>query len=295
MRADFDPAAVRVHAVRAGADDRGEWLLTGDPLWSADAHRARYVWLVARTGPDRERTQAGRTVFLVPVDTPGVTVRPHRSPAGERGGTVLPDRVRVADTARIGAVGGGWPVIVDTFAAEPIAAGDVSATLHRGLVDLIGLLRAGPEAASAAGPRGSAARAGPTELAARVQAIRLPAVAAALPARGIGDIAARLHGLAAGALGGELAADFGVLVSDLLGPAAAVGAGAAGGAGVPDIERVPGFPELPSLPGLPGRTGSAGEVILGPGPCGSAAAAFGGPGDLHRGLLARALGLPVRV
>ncbi|MEU0933721.1 hypothetical protein [Embleya sp. NPDC005971] len=156
-------------------------------------------------------------------------------------------------------------------------------------------MRAGPEAASAAGPRGSAARAGPTELAARVEAIRLPAVAAALPARGIGDIAARLHGLAAGALGGELAADFGVLVRDLLGPAAAVGAGAAGGAGVPDIERVPGFPELPSLPGLPGRTGSAGEVILGPGPCGSAAAAFGGPGDLHRGLLARALGLPVRV
>ncbi|MEU0933722.1 acyl-CoA dehydrogenase family protein [Embleya sp. NPDC005971] len=120
---------MRVHAVRAGADDRGEWLLAGDPLWSADAHRARYVWLVARTGPDRELTQAGLTVFLVPVDTPGVTVRPHRSPAGERGCTVLPDRVRVADTARIGAVGGGWPVIVDTFAAEPIAAGDVSATL----------------------------------------------------------------------------------------------------------------------------------------------------------------------
>ncbi|MYS85508.1 acyl-CoA dehydrogenase family protein [Embleya scabrispora] len=266
-RADFDPAAVRVRAARADGD-RGDWILTGDRLWSADAHRARYVWLAARTGPDHERPQAGLTVFLVPVEAPGVTVRPHRSPAGERGCAVLLDRVRVADTARIGAVDGGWSVIVDTFAAESIVAGDVAATLHRGLVDLIGLLRTGPEAASAAGPRGSAARAGLTELAVRVQAIRLLAATAAIPARAVGDGTPRLHALAARVLGGELAADFGALVLDLLGPAAALGAGTA------DAQ-------------------SAG--VFGSGPRRSAADTFGGTGDLHRGLLARALGLPVRV
>ncbi|MFF7245156.1 acyl-CoA dehydrogenase family protein [Embleya sp. NPDC008237] len=267
-RAEFDPAAVRVRAARAGGAERGDWVVTGDRLWSTDADGARYVWLAARTDPDRRRPQAGLTVFLVPLDTPGVTVRPHRSPAGESGCSVLLDRVEVADTARIGAVHGGWSVIVDTFAAESVAAGDVAATLHRELVDLIGLLRTGPEAASAAGPRGSAARAGLTELAVRVQAIRLLAAAAVMPARGIGDDTARLHALAAGALGGELGTDFGALVLDLLGPAAALGAGA---------------------------VGVVGEGVAGPTPRRSATDALGGTGDLHRGLFARALGLPVRV
>ncbi|MGW1993990.1 acyl-CoA dehydrogenase family protein [Embleya sp. NPDC001921] len=261
VREEFDPAAVRVDAVR---DEAGDWTLTGDRLWAADARRARYLWLAARTQPGAAALRATVTVFLVPLDAPGVRVRPHRTAAGEAGGDVLLDRVRVPDTARIGAVHGGWAVITDTFAAESVVAGDVAATLHRGLVDLIALLRAGPGAASAAGARGSAARAAVTELAVRIQAVRLLA-AAAVCTPGADEGAARLHALAAGALGGELAADFGAMVLELLGPAAALG------------------------------TGATADGVFGHGLREAPTESLGGSGDLRRGLLARAMGLPVRV
>ncbi|MGW9210381.1 acyl-CoA dehydrogenase family protein [Embleya sp. NPDC055664] len=267
--ADFDPAAVRASAVRTGAGERDDWILTGARIWTADAHRADRMWLVARTDADVESPRAGLTVFLVPTDAPGVLLRPHRSPAGERGCIVLLDEVRVSDSARIGAVGGGWAPVAETFAAEPILLGDVAATLHRRLTDLIGLLRAGAGTRPVAGARGSAARAAVAELAVRTQAVRLLAAAAAVPAPGGRAEHPRLHASAARVLGAELAADFGPIGLELLGPAAVLGAGAPGAPGAGGFE-----PELwPAPPYTP-----AGDTD-----------------DLHHDLLAHSLGLPARV
>ncbi|MFI1585398.1 acyl-CoA dehydrogenase family protein [Embleya sp. NPDC020630] len=267
--ADFDPAAVRASAVRTGAGERDDWILTGARIWTADAHRADRMWLVARTDGDVESPRAGLTVFLVPTDAPGVLLRPHRSPAGERGCIVLLDEVRVSDSARIGTVGGGWAPVAETFVAEPILLGDVAATLHRRLTDLIGLLRAGAGTRPVAGARGSAARAAVAELAVRTQAVRLLATAAAVPAPGGRAEHPRLHASAARVLGAELAADFGPIGLELLGPAAVLGAGA---------------------PGAPGAGGF--EPELWPAPHYTPA---GDTDDLHHDLLAHSLGLPARV
>ncbi|MFE5324956.1 acyl-CoA dehydrogenase family protein [Embleya sp. NPDC056575] len=268
-QADFDPAAVRASAVRTGAGERDDWILTGARIWTADAHRADRMWLVARTDADVESPRAGLTVFLVPTDAPGVLLRPHRSPAGESGCIVLLDEVRVSDSARIGAVGGGWAPVAETFAAEPILLGDVAATLHRRLTDLIGLLRAGAGTRPVAGARGSAARAAVAELAVRTQAVRLLATAAAVPAPGDRAEHPRLHASAARVLGAELAADFGPIGLELLGPAAVLGAGAPGAPGAGGFE-----PELwPAPPYTP-----AGDTD-----------------DPHHDLPAHSLGPPARV
>ncbi|GCD95020.1 acyl-CoA dehydrogenase family protein [Embleya hyalina] len=266
--ADFDPAAVRASAVRAGAGERDDWILTGARIWTVDAHRADRMWLVARTDADVESPRAGLTVFLVPTDTPGVLLRPHRSPAGESGCVVLLDEVRVSDSARIGAVGGGWAPVAETFAAEPILLGDVAATLHRRLTDLIALLRAGAGTRPPAGTRGSAARAALAELAVRTQAVRLLATAAAVPAPGGRAEHRSLHASAARVLGAELAADFGPVGLELLGPAAVLGTGAPGAPGAGGFE-----PELwPAPPYTP----------------------VGDTDDLRHDLLAHSLGLPAR-
>ncbi|MGC0416201.1 acyl-CoA dehydrogenase family protein [Embleya sp. AB8] len=256
--ADFDPATVRVAAER----DRADWTLTGERLWIRDAERANHLWVAARTDPEAETAHGGLTVFLVPTDAPGVTIRPSRSPAGESGCVVLLDQVRVRDAARIGVVDGGWPVITETFAAEPILRGDLAAMLHRDLIDLITVLRTAADPEPAAGPRGSAARAALAELVVRTQALRLVSTADALSVPGP---AARPYAAAAGLLGAELAQDFGPIVLDLLGlgPTTALIPGSG--------EPAAGFASYP------------------------ADSFDGAAGTLHRDLLARAFVLPGRV
>ncbi len=62
--------------------DGDEWVIDGQKLWGTGAHRARWVWLAARTDPDAVPPHAGITVFLVPTDTPGITIQMHRSLSG---------------------------------------------------------------------------------------------------------------------------------------------------------------------------------------------------------------------
>src|SRR5579859_2143176 len=71
--AGSDLAAVATSAVL----DDGGWLLEGQKVWSSGARFADYGLLLART--DREvAKQAGLTMFLIPMDAPGVEIRPIR-------------------------------------------------------------------------------------------------------------------------------------------------------------------------------------------------------------------------
>ena len=74
--AGSDLAAVRTRARRAGDG----WILNGHKVWTSGARVASWGVAVCRTDPD-VRKHAGITVFLVPMDAPGVTVRPIRLPA----------------------------------------------------------------------------------------------------------------------------------------------------------------------------------------------------------------------
>ncbi|HLN05278.1 MAG TPA: acyl-CoA dehydrogenase family protein [Acidimicrobiales bacterium] len=255
--AGSDLASLRTTAVREGDG----WVINGQKLWTTGAHRAHWVWLATRTDPDASPPQAGITVFLLPMDTPGITIQEHRALSGEISCTVTYDDVRVPDSARVGEAGGGWRVITDALAGERIVMGGVASGLHRQLDDLLEVVRADPE--TIVGGRDSAKRARLGGLAVSLQATRA-LVVAATNATARAD--ARLEAAMAGVMGGELAEDFGEGILEILGPEAALSAGE---------------------PGVPG--GGAFEYGL---RLSMMYVIGGGTNDVQRGLIARALGLP---
>ncbi|MGW0808989.1 acyl-CoA dehydrogenase family protein [Nonomuraea sp. NPDC002799] len=254
--AGSDLASLRTSAVRDGDD----WVINGQKLWTTGGHTAGWVWLATRTDPEAQPRHAGITVFLIPMDTPGITVQQHRALSGEISCTVFYDDVRVPDGMRVGEVNGGWRVITDALAGERITMGNIAAALHRQLDDLLDVVRTDPE--QVVGLRGSARRARLRDLAVGVQACRA-LVASAIQASGDGS---RLHAPMAGVMGGELAEEFGEAVLDILGPQAALSA---------------------DVPGVPG--GGAFEYGL---RLSVMYVVGGGTNDIQRGLIARGLGLP---
>lgn len=98
--------------------DAGMWRLTGQKVWTSLAHTARYGLALARTDPDAPKHQ-GLTAFVVDMHAPGVTVRPLRDMTGaSHFNEVFLDDVPVADTDRVGPVGGGWRVAVTILTSE---------------------------------------------------------------------------------------------------------------------------------------------------------------------------------
>jgi alkylation response protein AidB-like acyl-CoA dehydrogenase len=132
--AGSDLAAVQTRAVRDGAD----WLLTGQKVWTSGALVAQFGEAICRTDPQAGK-HAGLTAFLVPLDAPGVTIRPIRQMSG--GATfneVFLDEVRISDTQRLGPEGQGWRVALSTLAAERLDSGGLGAeTIDR----VLGLAR----------------------------------------------------------------------------------------------------------------------------------------------------------
>jgi len=97
--------------------DGGDWVIDGQKMFTTLAHIAQYCYLLARTTPDSVRHN-GLTVFMVPMDTPGIQVTPIRTVAGERTNAVFFDAVRIPDEARIGQVDGGWDVMRHALGLE---------------------------------------------------------------------------------------------------------------------------------------------------------------------------------
>jgi alkylation response protein AidB-like acyl-CoA dehydrogenase len=121
--AGSDLAAVRTRAVRDGRD----WLLSGQKVWSSMATCAQYGEAMCRSDPDAPK-HAGLTAFLVPLDLPGVTIRPIRQMTGGACfNEVFLDEVRVPDTLRLGPEGGGWQVALTTLSAERSDSGSLGA------------------------------------------------------------------------------------------------------------------------------------------------------------------------
>lgn len=105
--AGSDLAGMSTFAER-GAD--GGYTVRGQKLWTSYAQFSDYCLLLART--DREgRAHRSITAFALPLDRPGVTVRPLRAANGDDEFCELfLDDVRIEPDERIGAEGGGWPL-----------------------------------------------------------------------------------------------------------------------------------------------------------------------------------------
>jgi alkylation response protein AidB-like acyl-CoA dehydrogenase len=98
--------------------DGDAWVLQGQKVWTSLAHVAAHGLMLARTDPSRPKHK-GITAFLVPIDQPGVTVRPLRHMAGDvEFNEVFFDDVRVADSLRLGEVNEGWQVATSVLLNE---------------------------------------------------------------------------------------------------------------------------------------------------------------------------------
>ncbi len=128
--AGSDLASLRFSAIRDG----DEWVLNGEKIWTTRGEVADYHWLAARTDPAARPPHAGISVFMVPLDAPGITVRPSMALYGHTFASVHYDNVRMPDSARVGAVNGGWKVITHALAAERVLMG-ASVAAIRGLFD----------------------------------------------------------------------------------------------------------------------------------------------------------------
>ncbi len=138
--AGSDLAAVACKAVRS--DDDADWVLDGQKVWSSGARHAELGLLLARTDPGVPK-HAGITAFLLPLDLPGVTIRPIRQMSGGTSfNEVFLDAVRLPDEYRVGEVGQGWAVATATLAFERQASG--AGTRRKGgtFDDVLALARA---------------------------------------------------------------------------------------------------------------------------------------------------------
>lgn len=135
--AGSDLASLRTKAVRDGE----HFLVTGQKVWSTDAQWADRGLLLARTDPDVDR-HAGLTAFVVPMDLPGIEVRPIREMTGaEEFCEVFLDGVRLGPEHVLGEVDGGWAVITAGLASERAFVGANSVLLDRLFEDLVTLAR----------------------------------------------------------------------------------------------------------------------------------------------------------
>ena len=112
--AGSDLASVSTSAVPDGDD----WVITGQKVWTSLATVADWCFLIARTEPGSRRS-AGLSYLLVPMDQPGITVRPIRQLTGtSEFNEVFFDGARTPRDMVIGEAGDGWRVAMATLAIE---------------------------------------------------------------------------------------------------------------------------------------------------------------------------------
>lgn len=112
--AGSDMAAIRSRAERRG--DR--YVINGQKIWSTRAVWADWCFGMFRTDPESERHR-GLTFILVPLDAPGITVRPIPQLDGLPGfAEIFFDDVEVGVENRLGDEGAGWRVAMATAGFE---------------------------------------------------------------------------------------------------------------------------------------------------------------------------------
>jgi len=120
--AGSDASAVATKAVRV----RGGWLVSGQKVWTSNAHRADLGLATIRTNGEVPKRE-GITVMVIDMRSAGIDIRPLRQATGEaRFSEVFFDDVFVPDCDVVGPVDGGWSVARATLANESVSVGEGS-------------------------------------------------------------------------------------------------------------------------------------------------------------------------
>src|ERR1700757_3812347 len=128
-----DVATCKTRAVRDG----DAWIINGSKMFTTGAHNCQYVFLITNTAPDAPKHKS-LTMFLVPLDTPGIEIQGVRTVDGDRTNIVYYSDVRVDDKYRLGDVNAGRAGLRQPLntqdragAAPPEGLQDTSIMMHQ--------------------------------------------------------------------------------------------------------------------------------------------------------------------
>ena len=123
--------------------DGDEWVITGQKVWTTLAHRANWCFVVARTEAGSQGHR-GLSYLLVPMDQPGVEIRPLRQMTGSAEfNEVYFDEARTAKDLVLGDVNDGWKVAMATLGFERGTAFlSQQLAFQRELAEIIGVAQA---------------------------------------------------------------------------------------------------------------------------------------------------------
>ena len=125
--AGSDLAALRTKAVRDG----DQYVVNGHKIWTSTAHQANWMFTLVRTS-DSGKPQQGISFLLIPMDTPGLTVRPLLAIDGNRRfNEVFLVDVRVPVENLIGEEGQGWTYANALLQNERLMIADISRNKKR--------------------------------------------------------------------------------------------------------------------------------------------------------------------
>jgi alkylation response protein AidB-like acyl-CoA dehydrogenase len=110
-------------STRARQTPDGAWVITGQKVWTTNGQLADFGLALVRT--DREVPKhRGLTLFIIPMRSPGVTVRGLRQISGEAEfNEIFLDEVEVGPQNIVGEIGGGWKIALTSLAFERMSMG----------------------------------------------------------------------------------------------------------------------------------------------------------------------------
>ena len=108
-----DLASLRLRAELEGE----EWVLNGQKMWTTSAHFADWYWVAARTDPAAPKHK-GISVFLIPMDHPGLTISEIKTMGDHRTNQVFFDDVRIHNDYLVGEVNKGWTYVCEALDFE---------------------------------------------------------------------------------------------------------------------------------------------------------------------------------
>jgi len=138
--AGSDLASVRTTAVRDG----DEFRIRGSKIWTSGAQDADWIYVLARTAGIEDRHK-GLSFFLVPMQSPGITLRPIRQITGDSTFCeVFFDEVVVPEANVVGDLGDGWRVTNTLLTSERLSGRYRYSAFQAEAVRLAAQLGAGP-------------------------------------------------------------------------------------------------------------------------------------------------------
>ncbi|MEH6584405.1 MAG: acyl-CoA dehydrogenase family protein [Halioglobus sp.] len=136
--AGSDLASLKLKAERDGDN----WILNGQKMWTTSAHFADWYWVAARTDPEAPKHR-GISVFLIPMDHPGLTISEVGTMGDHRTNQVFFDDVRVPGDYLVGEENKGWTYVCEALDYERFTLYTVGPLLTKfqALVELFKLTR----------------------------------------------------------------------------------------------------------------------------------------------------------